>query len=360
MADYILSRHMQRILSLARRLSAHDVTTLTEEQIAELNNRSIPKNWMTRRLLSRPMKYVDTKTFIIPVKDGAVTAYYFEPRHDKNDVIGVIPLIVFYHGGGWMIGNMELYNILCSRLASETHSIILSVDYRLAPRHKFPTAVEDCYAALEWAAQGARYWKADPDRIFLAGDSAGGNLATVVSRLARDRKGPHIAGQMLLYPVTDGRMRTDSYIEHEDSPTLTKKEIAFYIQNYQKEPKDILNPDFSPLLSTDLSRLPPALIIGAEYDPLKDDGRLYAQALEAADSPARYLEVKQTVHGFIIYPSATGSLETESAMKQFIDGRTLESISLTTQKELKRQAREELKQARRTNKNLIEASIGER
>lgn len=359
MADYNISRHMQRIISLSRKLSVQDITTLSEEQIAELNNRSIPNNWITRRLLSKPTKYVDTKTFIIPVKNGAVTAYYFEPRHDKNDVMGVIPLMVFFHGGGWMIGNMDLYNILCARLASETQSIILSVDYRLAPKHKFPTAVEDCYAALEWAAQGARYWKADPDRIFLAGDSAGGNLATVVSRLARNRKGPHVAGQILIYPVTDCRMRTDSYTLYEDSPTLTRKEMAFYIQNYQKEPKDILNPDFSPLLSNDLSRLPQALIIGAEYDPLKDDGMLYAQALEAADTPARYLEVKHGVHGFINYPSATGSLETESAMKQFIDGRTLESISLITQKELKKQAREELKLARKTNKMLIEASTEE-
>lgn len=359
MADYQISRQMQRIISLSRRFSIQDITTLSEEQVIELNNLSIPNNWITRKLLAKPTGHVDIKTFIIPVSHGAVTAYHFEPRNNWKDVIGVAPLIVFFHGGGWMMGNMDLYNFFCARLASETQAIVLSVDYRLAPKYKFPTAVEDCYATLEWAAEGARYWKADVDRIFVAGDSAGGNLAAVVSRLARDRKGPALAGQILLYPVTDGRMRTDSYTQYEDSPSLTRKEMAFYIQNYQREPKDILNPSFSPLLANDLSRLPPALVIGAQYDPLRDDGLLYAQALVQADTPARYLEVAHTVHGFINYPKATGALETESAIKQFVDGRPLEAIELITQKELRRNARKELRLARKTNKMYIEASSSE-
>ncbi len=154
-----------------------------------------------RRILCTS-KHIITQTFVIPVTDGAVTGYYFSnPR--QSELAGVVPLIIFCHGGGWVFGNMEFYSIFLSHLAEVTGASILLVDYRLAPKYKFPTAAEDCYDALVWALEGARYWKADPDRIYIAGDSAGATLAAVTAIMNRDRKGPQLAGQILLYPITD-------------------------------------------------------------------------------------------------------------------------------------------------------------
>ncbi len=356
MDNYDLSPKMKRLVALIERVSPNDPDELTPKRIQEINDISIPNNAIMRRLLGKKASNIDSKTFIIPVTDGVVTGYYFEQR-GKRDLSDLTPLIIFYHGGGWVWGNMALYNFFCARLADITQAAVLSVDYRLAPKYKFPTAVEDCYDTLIWAAAGCRYWKTDPDRIFLVGDSAGGNLAAVVSKLARDRKGPPIAGQILLYPVTDGRMRTDSYTKYKDSPTLTDKDMAFFINNYQKEPKDILNPNFSPLLGKDHSRLPPTLIIGAEYDPLHDDGMLYADALASADTPVKYLEAKKTVHGFINYPNATGSEETECAIVQFIGGRPVEQVALITRSQWDKANKKELRNIKKQSKYHIEAEI---
>lgn len=356
-----ISKKLQRIIQLSKRIAGNsDGSDLTEVQIFERNKASIPNNWLTRRLLKKPASKVETSTFIIPVEDGMVTGYFFQRReHESRQLTNLRPLIVFYHGGGWVWGNMDLYSFLCARIASITNAAVLSVDYRLAPQHKFPIAVEDCYNTLLWAAQGARYWKVDPERIYVMGDSAGGNLAAVVSRLSRDRKGPVLAGQILIYPVTDGRLRTPSFALYKDSPSLTAKEMNFYVKSYQREPKDILNPNFSPLLSKDHSRLPPTLIITAEFDPLRDDGRLYADALKSADTPVKYLECKKTVHGYMVFPAAEGTEETESAIIQFVSGRPIEQIELLTLEQLKKRTVQELKIAKKTNRSTIEVGFVE-
>lgn len=356
-----ISKKLRRIIQLSKRLAGNsDGSDLTEIQINERNKASIPNNWLTRRLLKKPASKVESSTFIIPVEEGMVTGYFFQRRgHESRQLTNLRPLIIFYHGGGWVWGNMDLYSFLCARLASITNAAVLSVDYRLAPQHKFPVAVEDCYNTLLWAAQGARYWKVDPERIYVMGDSAGGNLAAVVSRLSRDRKGPAIAGQILIYPVTDGRLRTASFALYKDSPSLTAKEMNFYVKSYQREPKDILSPSFSPLLSKDHSRLPPTLIITAEFDPLLDDGRLYAEALKSADTPVKYLECKNTVHGFMVFPAAEGTEETESAIIQFVNGRPIEQIELLTTNQLRKRNAQELKIARKTNRSIIEVGVEE-
>ncbi|MGB4405666.1 MAG: alpha/beta hydrolase [Sphaerochaeta sp.] len=354
MVDYDLSPKMKRLVTLIGKLSVADPEGLSPKRIEEINDISIPNNMLIRKLLGKSAKDIESKTFIIPVTDGMITGYFFE-KQGSRDISDLTPLIIFYHGGGWIWGNMDLYNFFCAHLADITGASVLSVDYRLAPKYKFPTAVEDCYDTLLWAAAGCRYWKTDPDRIYLMGDSAGGNLAAVVSRLARDRKGPAISGQVLLYPVTDGRMRTASYEKYKDSPTLTDKHMAFFINSYQKEPKDILNPSFSPLLSKDHSRLPQTLIIGAEYDPLRDDGKLYADALASADTPVKYLEVKKTIHGFINYPNATGTEDTECAIIQFIGGRPVEQVALISRKEWAKATKKEQRQKKKQNKLYIPA-----
>ena len=325
MPEYKLTGRARRIIGISSRYQARNPEALTDDLIDDINNMTITAR-EARKVLC-PSRNVITHTFVIPVTDGAITGYYFfNPRF--SELAGVVPLIIFCHGGGWVFGNMDFYSIFLRHLAEATGSSILLIDYRLAPKHKFPTAVEDCYDALLWACEGAKYWKADPDRIFIAGDSAGGALATVTSMLVRDRKGPQLAGQILLYPITDCRLRTQSMTEYKDSPMLNENMLSFYVKNYAREPKDILSPMFSPLLSPDLSRLPPALIVSAEIDPLSDDGVLYGKALNEAGTKASCLIAKGALHGFMPYRHAVGRKETENAIKQFLAGRSVESIQL--------------------------------
>lgn len=345
MIDYVIEKKFLTYYEFTRKIKTDDLKDLTQKQLDEINDKALPNKRWIRKAFEGKTKKVSKKTFIIPVKDGAVTGYLFE-KATIEDPGSLAPLIIFYHGGGWVWGNIELYSYYCARLAEATDARVLFVDYRLSPRYKFPTALEDCYSTLEWVAKGTNYWRVDPDRIFLLGDCSGGNLAAVVSKLARDRKGPSIAGQILFYPITDARMRTNSYEKYTNTPTVCKGDLAFAISCYITEPKDILNPNFSPLLSKDHSRLPPTLIIGAEIDPLRDDGIMYADALASADTPVKYLEAKGSYHGFAIFPKVHGSDEAQCAVRQFVSGKDLKKVVLMTEKELKKSKAEEIRNAR--------------
>ena len=331
MGEYVLSSELKRILKLRSKLGIGDVSVATEADIQAYNRSEF--NQSTFRKLYRPKtNNIITRTFIIPVTDGAITGYLFEKVRDKA-INGQSSLIILFHDGGWMLGNMRKCSAVCSNICNTTGATVLAVDYRLAPHFKFPTPLEDCYEAFLWAAQGARYWKVDPDKIYVMGNCAGGNLAASVSRLARDRKGPKIAGQILISPMTDGRMRTGSYDRFKECPTLAEKTMGFYIQNYSREPKDILDPLFSPLLAKDNSRLPEALIIVAEYDPLLDDALLYAEALNDADTPAKCLVCKDTIHSFIDFPSLEAWKDSMYAISTFVGGRAVSGIEMLSRKD---------------------------
>ena len=220
------------------------------------------------------------------------------------------PALVFYHGGGWVIGDLESHDHVCRSLANGAQCIVAAVDYRLAPEAKFPAAVEDCFAATRWVADHSAELGIDPGRIAVGGDSAGGNLAAVVARLARDRGGPALVYQLLIYPVTDLSMSSASYVENAEGPLLTKAAMAWFIDHYARNEADRNDALASPLLATDLVGLPPAFVLTAECDPLRDEGEAYGKRLKEAGVPAEVKRYAGMPHGFFSFGAAfDGSTE---------------------------------------------------
>ncbi len=214
--------------------------------------------------------------------------------------------MVFFHGGGWVLGSPRMYDPLCSFLAAEVGAVVLSVDYRMAPEHRAPTAALDCVDAVRQVAAHGGRWGSDTSRIAVAGDSAGGNLAAVVCQVVRDEGGPLIACQALLYPGTDATMSQPSIRQHADAPVLTRRKIEVFLEHYRGPdglaPQD---PLLSPLWAADHSGLPPALVQTADLDPLRDEGALYAERLSAAGVPVRLTNYLGAPHGFASFPGAT-------------------------------------------------------
>jgi acetyl esterase/lipase len=208
------------------------------------------------------------------------------------------PVLVYFYGGGWTLGSIETSDAVCRTLANATGALVLAPGYRLAPEHKFPTAVYDCFAAVRWVADNAARLGADPARIAVGGDSAGGNLAAAVTLLARDRGGPALAAQVLVYPNTDYESDTPSLRENTDPLLFNRTSVGWYWGHYLNSPADGVDPLASPLRADDLSGLPPALVITAEYDPLRDQAEQYATALSEAGVPVVASRYDGMVHGF--------------------------------------------------------------
>ncbi len=218
-----------------------------------------------------------------------------------------LPLIVYFHGGGWVVGSVAGSEATCRRLANASGCAVLSAEYRLAPEHKFPAAVEDAYAATAWAAAHARELGCDPARLAVAGDSAGGTLAAVVCLMAREAGGPRIARQLLIYPVIDARAGYPSYTENGDGPGLTGAAMAWYVRHYVRTPAEREDPRVSPILAREHRGLPPAMILTAEYDPLRDEGEAYADRLRAAGVEVDARRYDGMVHGFWGFAAAAPS-----------------------------------------------------
>ncbi len=209
------------------------------------------------------------------------------------------PVLVYFHGGGWVIGNLETHDGVCRHLANAAGAVVVSVDYRLAPEHPFPASGEDAYAATRWVAANAAVIGGDAKRIAVGGDSAGGNLAAVVSLMARDRGGPPLVFQLLAYPVTDTpSANTASYRENAEGYFLTAKMMHWFWNHYCGKNPDLSDPYLCPLRARDLKRLPPALVITAEFDPLRDEGEAYAARLREAGIPATSKRYPGMIHGF--------------------------------------------------------------
>lgn len=271
-------------------LNAPPIYTLTPAQA----RRTVPQI----PLPHEPVATIENRTALGPYGDVPVRVYTPFSAVQKAGR-GPVPLMVFYHGGGWMNADVESYDPLSRTLANAFDCIVVSVDYRLSPENKFPAGVEDSYAATVWASEQARSFGADPRRIIVSGDSAGGNLAAAVSLMARDRQGPPIAYQLLIYPVTDCNFETSSYQRNATGYMLTQKAMQWYWDAYLSAPSEAKNPYAAPLQATDLSRLPPAHVITAEYDPLRDEGEAYAERLKAAGVPLTFKRYDGMIHGFV-------------------------------------------------------------
>jgi acetyl esterase/lipase len=209
-----------------------------------------------------------------------------------------LPVFVFFHGGGWVIGDLDTHDVLCRQLTAGAGVSVVSVDYRLAPEHKFPAAADDAWAATRWIASHAGQLGIDPTRVAVGGDSAGGNLAAVVALLARDAGGPAIALQVLQYPVTDLSAETRSYAQFADGYMLTRTGMRWFKAHYLAKADDARDWHASPLLAPDLAGVAPALIITAGYDPLRDEGAAYAERLREAGVLVDYACFGGMLHGF--------------------------------------------------------------
>jgi acetyl esterase len=232
----------------------------------------------------------------IPAPHGVVPARIYTPRKLRK-ANGLAPCLVFFHGGGWVIGNLETHDVVCRKLAEEGELIVIAVDYRLAPEHKFPAAVDDAIIATKWVAANAARLGIDVSRLIVGGDSAGGNLAAVVSLAARDDGGPDIAGQLLIYPSTDMSRKHASHREAETSILLTHSVIGWFLNHYLGD-ADIADWRASPARAGSLAGLPPAYVLTAGADPLRDEGDEYAARLKQAGVRVTYRHFAGQFHGF--------------------------------------------------------------
>lgn len=228
----------------------------------------------------------------IPGPGGELGLRIFTPEG-----AGPFPALVYFHGGGWVIGDVEVYDDPCREVCSRAGVVVVSVDYRLAPEHPFPAAPDDCAAATKWVVANAASIKVDASRLAVGGDSAGGNLAAGVAQRFRDENGPKISAQLLIYPVarTDG-VATVSMVENAVGYLLQRKDMEWFGMHYLKGAGDGLKPSASPILAKTLAGLPPALVITCEFDPLRDEGEDYGKALKAAGVPTTLSRYDGTIH----------------------------------------------------------------
>ena len=217
-----------------------------------------------------------------------------------------LPVVVFFHGGGWVQGSTRMYDPLCTYLARAVEAVVVSVDYRLAPEHRAPKAGQDCVDSVRWLGDNADRLGGDASRLAVSGDSAGGNLAAIVCQVVRDEGGPSILHQALLYPATDATKSQPSIVEHAQAPILTRAKIDAFLDLYLG-PAGLApdHPLVSPLWADSHADLPPALVQTADLDPLRDEGRLYAERLAAAGVLVRYTNYLGVPHGFASFPGAT-------------------------------------------------------
>ncbi|MBA3238708.1 MAG: alpha/beta hydrolase [Parachlamydiaceae bacterium] len=242
-----------------------------------------------------PIAKVENK--VITGRHGPLNIRLFSPK-----TTAPLPVIIYLHRGGWVYGSIEESESICRKLANETGSIIIAVEYHLSPESKFPVALEDCYDATKWAYENASTFSGNQNKLILCGESAGGNLAAATALMILDKQEFNVAGQMLLYPVLTSDLDKESYEKSPDKALLTFENMQFFIDCYLNSPKEGENPYVSPLKRPNLRHLPPCFLLTAEYDALKHEGTLYEEALVKAGVPVQAKCYRGVIHGFLDLP----------------------------------------------------------
>jgi len=281
--------------------NARNAPTL-KNAVEQMASDSVTVRTMNVAMPVLPEKVGRIEHLLIPGKDNEILARVFYPRDDDN-----LPVIVYFHGGGWVIANLDVYEPSCRALCNAAEAIVVSVAYRQAPEDKYPAAVEDAYAAYSWVAQNAGQLGGDPTRVAIAGESAGGNLAAVVCQMVKEKGGPPPVAQLLIYPVTDLRGREyPSYEENTDSKPLNTAMLPWFYKYYLEDESQKNEPTASPILAESLSGLPPAIVITAENDPLRDEGEAYAKRLADAGVSVKTQRFDGVTHEFFGLAGAVG------------------------------------------------------
>lgn len=279
-----LDPQAQVIIDLVNSSDFGEVSDITPEEMRE------QMRAMTAAETSAPVHRVENMTIPGPV--GDIPARLYAPRAD-----GPLPVLVWYHGGGWVIGDLETHDGICRDLANAIGCVVVSVDYRLAPEHPFPAAVDDAFAALEWVSARADELGGDPARLAVGGDSAGGQLAAVTAIAARDAD-ISLVFQLLVYPAVEHEFERPSMIENAEGYLLTREAMQWFYGHYLTNPADADDWRVTPARAKNLAGLPPALVITAEFDPLRDQGIAYADALAAAGNTVTATTYEGVFHGF--------------------------------------------------------------
>jgi acetyl esterase len=255
-----------------------------------------------------PPAVESVQLLIAPGPGGPVPVRAYRPKGAGRDE--VLPALVYFHGGGWVIGDLDTHDVVCRTLANGARCAVFSVEYRKAPESPFPAAVEDCFSALSFVFSNSKSLKVNSKQIAVGGDSAGGNLATVVAMLARDAGGPSLSFQLLIYPGVDNRMGHASIETNGEGYLLTKKSMHYFRGHYLPNPADWHDWRASPLLAKSLAGLPPAFVMTAGFDPLRDEGRAYSERLKREGVRTEHREYSDMVHGFITMGRALDTANT--------------------------------------------------
>jgi acetyl esterase len=287
-----LDPQAQAILDAVRKAGLPELWQLTPDQAREQYALRV------KRLDVRDEPFHAAETLRIDVAERSLRVRVYRPR---EQMIGErLPVLVWYHGGGFVIGDLDTHDSACRRLARLAQCLVVAVDYRLAPEHRFPAAVDDAMAALRWVALHGERIGADPARIAVGGDSAGGNLAAVCALLARDEGFPTLALQLLIYPATAPEPETASHHRFAEGYLLTRNTVTWFYRQYLRSAKDQQDFRFGPLAADDLSKLAPAFVLVAGYDPLRDEGVQYASRLIEAGNRVTLVNYEGMIHGFFI------------------------------------------------------------
>jgi len=287
-----MSLKLKLLLWATNTFNKIDTSKLTVKGFREIaDNRDISI------LDGKPIALPKVEDLTIQGRNGAIPIRLYVPENAQN-----APVIAFYHGGGFVIGNLKSHDKVCRRLCKMNQAFVVAVDYRLAPEHKFPAAVEDCYDATKWVSENISKYGGNPEKLVVLGDSAGGNLAAVMAIQARDLGTPKIAAQVLVYPMTNAKMEHPSITSNGKGYLLTKDLMTWFTNHYIKEVADKENPLMSPLFTKDLSNLPPALVQTAGFDPLRDEGIEYKEKLEQAGNQVKYTNYEGLVHTYFTMP----------------------------------------------------------